>query len=121
MKQIRDGIYGYIYLSRLELTFINCPEFLRLHHILQQSTVFQTYPNNRGSRFSHSIGAMHIAGQLYRGMVMNTDPKIIRDVLFNALDKMLRGLNWDIELPTPGFLTKDLDHLYRRAGGRRQR
>lgn len=83
-KQIRDGLYGYIPISALEQYLISQPEFLRLHRILQMSTVYITYPNNRASRYSHSLGAMHVAGLLYRSMITNSNPEIIRTILDDA-------------------------------------
>lgn len=67
-QTIRDGLYGYIPLTNLERDLLATPEVLRLHRVLQNSTVYLTYPNNRTSRFSHSVGAMHVAGLLFRAL-----------------------------------------------------
>jgi len=67
-ETIRDGLYGYIPLTKLERELLAKPEALRLHKILQNSSVYLTYPNNRTSRFSHSVGAMHVAGLLFRAL-----------------------------------------------------
>jgi HD superfamily phosphohydrolase len=64
-RTLGDALYGYIGISELERRLLAQPEALRLHRILQQSTLFHTYVNNRGSRFPHSVGAMHVAGRLY--------------------------------------------------------
>lgn len=72
MKYIRDRIYDYVPVSRLEVELLKQPEILRLHRILQNSTVHQTYPNNRATRFSHSLGAMHLAGLQYKSLINNS-------------------------------------------------
>lgn len=80
-KQIRDNIYHYIPISPLELFLINQPEFLRLHRVLQNSNVYNTYPNNRASRFAHSLGAMHVAGLLYKSIILNSHPEYVCEIL----------------------------------------
>jgi HD superfamily phosphohydrolase len=117
MKQIRDGLYGYIHVSRLEQAFIRRPEFLRLHRILQNSTAYQTYPNNRGSRFSHSLGAMYVAGLLYRALVVNSQHSSREsiDFLRKALEIILKKLG--LAASVKEHLTQSrLDGLYLRAG-----
>jgi len=95
-KQIRDSLYGYIPLSRLEQSFLTQPEILRLHRILQNSTVYQTYPNNRGSRFSHSIGAMHVAGLLYRSIFLNSRDKLL--LLTKIISQYLKSIGREDEV-----------------------
>lgn len=73
MKIIRDTLYDYVPISTVEEELLKQPELLRLHKILQNSTLYQTYPNNRATRFSHSIGAMHVAGLLFKSLVLNSE------------------------------------------------
>lgn len=80
MKQIRDQLYNYIPVSPLEVALLQRPEILRLHRVLQNSTIFATYPCNRASRFSHSLGVMHVAGQMYKFMIYNSDGGFVRRV-----------------------------------------
>lgn len=72
MKYIRDGLYGYIAISPIEDAILNHPSVLRLHRILQNSTLYQTYPFNRSSRFPHSLGTMHVAGKLLDALFLNS-------------------------------------------------
>lgn len=65
LRKIKDPIHQYVYYSLLEENLINHPLVLRLHHIRQNGAAFLTYPSIRVHRFEHSIGTMHIAGQLY--------------------------------------------------------
>src|SRR5574341_1890742 len=94
MKQIRDGLYGYIRISELERAFLQQVELLRLHRILQNSSAYHTYPNNRGSRFSHSVGTMHVAGLLYRSLVDSSRKQAV--ILTEALRQYLEpSFNYD--------------------------
>lgn len=68
---LADHIHGTIPVSRLEMKVVSTQIFNRLHNILQNSTVYLTYPSNRTSRFSHSIGCMHLAGEIFRQSMLN--------------------------------------------------
>lgn len=62
VKRIYDEVHGYIELSEVELEIINTSVFQRLRFIRQLATAWYVYPGATHTRFSHSIGAMHIAG-----------------------------------------------------------
>ncbi len=70
---IADYLHYPIPVSQIEKMVISTQIFNRLHNILQNSTVFFTYPSNRTSRFSHSLGCMHIAGQIFRYGFINAE------------------------------------------------
>jgi len=59
---VKDPIYGYIKLYDHELAIINTSTMQRLRRIKQLSSAHFVYPGATHSRFSHSIGVMHIAG-----------------------------------------------------------
>ncbi|MEM4849101.1 MAG: hypothetical protein QXM55_05660, partial [Ignisphaera sp.] len=61
-KRIYDEVHGYVELSNIELEIINTAIFQRLRYIKQLATAWYVYPGATHTRFSHSIGAMHIAG-----------------------------------------------------------
>ncbi len=76
IKKIKDPIHGYVHYSKIEEGFLNHPLLLRLHHIRQNGAAFLTYPSMRVHRFEHSLGAMHIAGEMFhRGLRFSTDSK----------------------------------------------
>ena len=90
MKIIRDCIFNYISISNLEVDLLSKPEVLRLQKILQCSTAFITYPNNRSNRYSHSIGVMHVAGVLYKSLIQNSDKQFsqkINKAVWDSLDR----------------------------------
>lgn len=61
-KIIRDPIYGYIGVTDEELKIIELPLFQRLRRISQLSFVNLVYPGANHTRFSHSLGVLHLAG-----------------------------------------------------------
>lgn len=70
-KPIRDPVYDYIYITPIEQHIIDRPEFQRLRFILQNSSAYLTYPSNNNSRFLHSLGVMHLAGELFLNGLAN--------------------------------------------------
>lgn len=60
---IVDPIHDFIRVHETELKIIDSPIFQRLRRIRQLSGAHLTYPSAQHSRFEHSLGVMHIAGQ----------------------------------------------------------
>jgi len=60
---IIDPIHDFIRVFDSELTVIDSPIFQRLRRIRQLSGAHLTYPGAQHTRFEHSLGVMHIAGQ----------------------------------------------------------
>ncbi len=88
MKYIRDGIYVYIPISDLEEQLLSQPEVLRLHRVRQNSSAYLTYTGNHATRYSHSLGAMHMAGLLFKALVRNSK-KVYLDEIHTAAIKLL--------------------------------
>lgn len=95
---ISDTIHGTIQISYLEKELISTQAFNRLHNILQNSTVYLTYPSNQTKRFSHSLGTMHLCGQIFLYSLVNADSE--------TRDEFLQTANQAIE-----EITKDDDVL----------
>lgn len=62
VTHIRDPIYDEIHLSQLELDILDRSEIQRLRQIKQLGAVTRVYPSATHTRFSHSLGVMHLAG-----------------------------------------------------------
>ena len=61
---IIDPIHDFIRVYDYELPIIESPIFQRLRRIRQLSGAHLTYPSaQQHTRFEHSLGVMHIAGQ----------------------------------------------------------
>jgi HD superfamily phosphohydrolase len=66
-KLFRDPLYDYIAIDNKKypwlLKLIDCPEVQRLRYINQLGLGQLTYPGSTHTRFSHSLGVMHLTQQ----------------------------------------------------------
>jgi HD superfamily phosphohydrolase len=62
--EIKDPVHGYIELTPTERSIIDTPQFQRLRRLKQLSVAHLTYPGAEHTRFHHSLGVMHIAGEI---------------------------------------------------------
>lgn len=88
---VADILHGAIEITPFEKVVISTKVFNRLHNILQNSTLYFTYPSNRTSRFSHSLGCLHITSQIYRHAIINA-PGVIRDSFAQALTDEIQAI-----------------------------
>jgi len=72
-KQVNDPVHGSIFLSNLESDIISSKVFQRLHNIKQLGLGVSVYPGANYSRFSHSLGACHLAGKMYDAIWKNSE------------------------------------------------
>lgn len=70
---VRDPIHGWIKFTELEQKLIDAPLMQRLRRVKQLTTVDLVYTGGNGSRFEHSLGAMHIAGLYGESAFRNFD------------------------------------------------
>lgn len=61
---LRDPLYNYIPCTDLELKLIDTKTFQRLRRITQTAGAKFVYPSSEHTRFSHSLGVMHLAGKM---------------------------------------------------------
>lgn len=73
IRKIRDIVHDYISITSIEDSLINSKEFQRLRYICQNSLAYYTYPSNTTNRFAHSLGVMHIGGQLFTKAIENSN------------------------------------------------
>lgn len=88
--KINDFIHGTILISSLEKKVISTQAFNRLHNILQNSTVYLTFPSNQTKRFAHSLGVMHLGGEIFRYSIINAADEI-RDEFFKEINKEIES------------------------------
>lgn len=62
--EIRDPVHGYILITEVERAVIDSYVVQRLHRVKQLAGAQYTYPGAEHSRFSHSLGVLHLAGEL---------------------------------------------------------
>lgn len=61
---IRDPVHGYIEPTQQEIDIIDTLTFQRLRGIKQLANTFMVFPGATHTRFEHSYGTMHMAGQM---------------------------------------------------------
>ncbi|MGQ9781682.1 MAG: HD domain-containing protein [Nitrososphaeria archaeon] len=81
--EIKDPVHGYIKLTEIEREIIDTREFQRLRRIKQLSGAHFAYPGATHTRFCHSLGAMHLAGDigdlfLAKSMISQSDLQRLR-------------------------------------------
>ncbi|MBU0613981.1 HD domain-containing protein [Patescibacteria group bacterium] len=95
----RDPIHGRIPFSDFEKTVIDHPFFQRLRQIKQLALVSLVYPGAEHTRFSHSIGVMHVAGRIFGRLCSDTlISSIFAPTELNSISRRVRmaGLLHDI-------------------------
>lgn len=63
-KKILDNVHGFIPYTEEEEKIINLPLFRRLQGIKQLSLIDRVFPGAEHTRFTHSLGVMHIADKI---------------------------------------------------------
>lgn len=83
-SHIRDPIHGDIFLSPEVRALIDTHSFQRLRYISQLATCHFAFPSATHTRFSHSIGAYHLAttlvrrlNEIYPGTMSELDQKLV--------------------------------------------
>ncbi len=66
----RDPIHGFIHADELEHALINSAPVQRLRSIRQLGFSYLVFPGAEHSRFSHVLGAMHLAGRVYDALAL---------------------------------------------------
>ncbi|MFQ6080085.1 MAG: HD domain-containing protein [Candidatus Bathyarchaeia archaeon] len=62
--EIKDPVYGYVYITEAEKEVIDSFPFQRLRRVKQLAGAEFVYPGANHTRFEHSIGVMYLAGLL---------------------------------------------------------
>jgi HD superfamily phosphohydrolase len=82
-RVIRDNLHGDIRMTEFEWEIINTPEFQRLRWIKQLGLTNLVYPGAEHTRFSHSIGACHLADRILKsvqetsGVEISTEKRLL--------------------------------------------
>lgn len=91
LDQVSDLVHGTIPLTGLEKEIISTTLFNRLHNVLQNSTFYFTFPACRTSRFIHSLGCMHLAGEMFRSAIVNGSDAT-REAYFRKIDEEVEAI-----------------------------
>lgn len=63
-RQIRDPIHGFIGLTKEECALLDTPALQRLRRVRQLAMASLVYPGALHTRFEHTLGVLHVAGQM---------------------------------------------------------
>lgn len=69
MQRIRDALHGFVSVRPVEAALIESAPVQRLRRVRQLGLTSYVYPGAEHTRFTHAIGAMHVAGQLAETLV----------------------------------------------------
>ncbi len=83
--EFRDPVHGFIEPFPHEKEIIDTPEFQRLRRISQLGLTYYVYHGAEHSRFGHSIGVMHLAGEAAQRILQNSKDLMCEE--FNWSDK----------------------------------
>lgn len=72
IHEFRDPIHNFISLDRQARSLVDSVPFQRLRQIHQLALTYNVYPGASHKRFEHSLGVMHLAGQVFD---IVTDPR----------------------------------------------
>lgn len=118
VRVLKEPIHDYIGISALENALINDPLFLRLQYISQNGLAYLTYPSNRTSRFIHSLGTMHIGGQMILSVINSCDQKL-RESFFKSFKEVMNQAAENVSMTVGqvgGFISSQADIFYRSHG-----
>ena len=73
MLSLRDPVHGFVRADELEAALINSRPVQRLRFIHQLGFTFLVFPGAEHSRFSHVLGAMHLAGRVYDALCTKSE------------------------------------------------
>jgi HD superfamily phosphohydrolase len=103
--EIRCPVYGFVTISDWEREIISQPAFQRLRRIRQLAWTDYVYPGAMHTRFEHSLGVMHMATLLYRGVAERSE-----DILRSELGYNRDGLRRHEVLVRLAALLHDVGH-----------
>ena len=86
--KICDPLYNYIYLEKDEFSLLDQPILQRLRFIRQLGFSDEAFPSATHTRFTHSLGAFHLAGEAFdsifnknKGLLSEEKKKDFRKIL----------------------------------------
>ena len=95
---IKDIVHGYVDLSAFERLIVNSPWFQRLRRVKQNDVSSSVYPTMQATRFEHSLGAMHLAGECLSAALDNDDPPQHAEAFLRHVLAELRVLYPELQL-----------------------
>lgn len=85
-RMIRDPVHGDIELTAVESAVIDTRIFQRLRYIRQNGLLHFVFPGAVHTRFMHSIGTLHVAGQVARQLLRELRNAAVAECERGAID-----------------------------------
>jgi HD superfamily phosphohydrolase len=95
--RIRDPIHGYVTVTAIEQPLLDHPITQRLRWVAQSGLAQFAFPEVRTSRFTHSLGTMHLASRFLLGILRNAEPSV-RTRLESEFTAAVIAADQDVEL-----------------------
>ena len=90
-RNVADNVHGLIRCTLFESRILNNAVFNRLHDVYQNSIAYLTWPSMKNKRFEHSIGTMHLAGNMFYKAIENADASLF-DSFFETYSKEIETI-----------------------------
>ena len=105
--RFRDPIYGFIELNDSELKIIDTPIFQRLRRVHQLALTKYVYPSAEHSRFTHSMGVLQVATEIFLNIYRHSDPTL----LSKETGDPIRDIAKKLQILRFAALLHDIGHL----------
>lgn len=112
VKSIRLPEYSYVGITGIEKNLIDTSYFQRLRRIKQSSSLYMAFPGASHSRFEHSLGSMHIAGEATTYLLLNSNHKFNTTSIMDLVDSIESKLDFkrQIQIARLAALLHDIGH-----------
>ncbi len=97
IKVIADPVHGPIPYTAVEHKVLSSRVFNRLHNVLQNSMAYYVYPSTKTSRFTHSLGVMYLATEIFTNGCLNANPEDLTDFL-QTINSEFKGVLYKIKI-----------------------
>lgn len=111
-NSIRLPEYEYVGITSIEKKIIDTKYFQRLRRIKQSSNLFMAFPGASHSRFEHSLGAMHVAGEASTYIILNSNNTINSTSIIDLMDSIdcKKEFKKQIQITRLAALLHDIGH-----------
>jgi len=75
-RVVRDVLHGYIELDELDCEILDTKIFQRLRYVRQNAISYLVYPSLNTSRFEHSLGVFHVAGDIATAAISESEEDV---------------------------------------------
>src|SRR5438045_9747341 len=93
---IKGTIHGYVDLDAFDERVVDSPWFQRLRRVRQNDVGSYVFPTMQTTRFEHSLGAMHLAGQCLSAALHDSSTQPNVGLFLNQLGAELGGLKYEV-------------------------